>query len=92
MISAKNSRGETFAPEHIEVFEKADVSKFKMLLKENALPRDVILKQLEDTWGRHPLLNPSEEEVKREREEEEDRERKAMLLRAFMSGLLGVSL
>ena len=92
MISAKNSRGETFAPEHIEVFEKADVSKFKMLLKENALPRDVILKQLEDTWGLHPLFNPSEEEVKREREEEEDRERKAMLLRAFMSGLLGVSL
>ena len=55
-----------------------------MLVKEKPLPRDVILKQLEDTWGRHPLFNPSEEE--------ENRERKAMLLRAFMSGLLGVDL
>ena len=67
-----------------ETFEKADVSKFEMLVKEKPLPRDVILKQLEDTWGRHSLFNPSEEE--------ENRERKAMLLRAFMSGLLGVDL
>ena len=41
-----------------ETLEKADVSKLKMLLKEKALPREVILKQLQDTWGQHIIASP----------------------------------